>query len=103
MIGVIKALFGGVKHDFKDLIQQGAIVVDVRSEGEYKTGHIAGSVNIPLNKLTNGMKKINSDKTVITCCASGVRSASAKNILLSNGFKNVVNGGGWRSLNSRLK
>ena len=43
------------------------------------------------------------NKTVITCCASGIRSASAKSILRSNGYSDVHNGGGWQSLNSKLK
>jgi rhodanese-related sulfurtransferase len=46
--------------------------------------------------------KIPKNKTVITCCASGMRSASAKSILKSAGYQDVHNGGGWSSLNSKL-
>ena len=42
------------------------------------------------------------NKTIITCCASGMRSASAKSILKSNGYTSVHNGGGWSSLQSKL-
>jgi rhodanese-related sulfurtransferase len=49
------------------------------------------------------LQKLNKDTIIITCCASGMRSASAKNILKSNGFTNVYNGGGWSTLQSKLQ
>jgi len=55
-----------------------------------------------LQTITSQLSKINKDKPVITCCASGMRSASAKSILKSNGFSEVHNGGGWSSLKSKL-
>jgi rhodanese-related sulfurtransferase len=48
------------------------------------------------------LSRIRNDKPVITCCASGMRSASAKSILKSNGYSDVYNGGGWMSLDSKL-
>ena len=42
------------------------------------------------------------NKPIITCCASGMRSASAKSILKSNGFSQVYNGGGWSSLRNKI-
>ena len=77
---------------------RGAVIVDVRTTGEYSGGHVEGSVNIPLNVLTGQMSKLKKDKPVITCCASGMRSASARSILLSNGFSEVYNGGSWANL-----
>ncbi len=99
MIETIKQLFGlGPKIDYKELIKQGATIVDVRTKAEYQQGHIKGSVNIPLDTLENNFKNLDKNKPVITCCASGMRSASAKRILQSHGFTTVVNGGGWHSL-----
>ena len=96
-------LFGSKpKVDFAQLVAEGAIIIDVRSTNEFKGGHIAKSTNIPLNTLSNKLNKLKKDTTIITCCASGMRSASAKNILESNGFKNVHNGGGWSSLNRKI-
>ena len=92
----------GPKTDYKQLIADGAIIIDVRTKGEYAGGHIKGSVNIPLNMLAGNLGKIKKDKPVITCCASGMRSASAKSVLKSNGFKEVYNGGGWSSLQSKI-
>lgn len=103
MISTIKNLLGfGPKVDFKDLVQNGAQIIDVRTRGEYASGHIKGSVNIPLNELSSQIKKIKKDKAVITCCASGMRSASAKAQLKAMGFTEVHNGGGWYSLNNKL-
>jgi rhodanese-related sulfurtransferase len=53
MINTLKNLFGlGPKVDYADLVKQGAIILDVRSPGEYKQGHIKGSLNTPLNDLS---------------------------------------------------
>jgi rhodanese-related sulfurtransferase len=103
MMNTLKNLFGmGPTVDFSELIKQGAIVLDVRSKGEYQGGHIKGSINIPVDVLSSNMGKLKKDKTIITCCASGMRSASAKSILQSNGFANVHNGGGWMSLQDKI-
>ena len=103
MIDTLKQLFGfGPKVDYAQLVKQGAIILDVRSKGEYQSGHIKGSINISVDTLSNNLSKLKKDKPIITCCASGMRSASAKNILRSNGFTEVHNGGGWSSLQNKI-
>lgn len=104
MLNLIKKLLGGgPKADFKELVNQGAIILDVRSKGEYNGGHIKGSINIPVDVLSANLSKLkDKEKPIITCCASGMRSASAKSILKSNGYTNVHNGGGWMSLRNKL-
>jgi phage shock protein E len=74
----------------------------VRTQEEFQNGHIKGSLNIPLQNLQNNFSKIKKDKPVITCCASGMRSASAKGMLQSKGFSEVHNGGGWMSLQKQI-
>jgi len=102
MIATLMKLFGQApKVDFAELVANGAMIVDVRSKGEYQGGHIKGSVNIPLQTLQDNLSKLKKDKTIITCCASGMRSATAKNILQSYGFEHVHNGGGWMSLQNK--
>jgi rhodanese-related sulfurtransferase len=101
-MGFLSNLFGGSKVDLKDLVKQGAVVIDVRTPGEFQGGHIKGSINIPLQSLDGSLSKIKRDKPIITCCASGMRSGSAKSILKSKGY-DVHNGGGWISLQSKLK
>jgi rhodanese-related sulfurtransferase len=103
MLGFLKKLFGGGPQvNYKELVDAGAVVVDVRTQGEYQGGHIKGSLNIPLNVLNQQLGKIKKDKPVIVVCASGMRSSSARGILLSNGFKEVYNAGGWARLNQQL-
>ena len=105
MIDALKNLFSSSPApDYKELLTNGAVIVDVRTRGEFAGGSIKGSVNIPLDQLSNNLGRFKSKETpIITCCASGMRSASAKNLLKSQGFTNVHNGGGWHSLSSKLK
>ena len=99
MINAIKKILGiGPKPDYRELIRSGATILDVRTKGEYQSGHIKGSVNIPLQQLQSQLGKLDKKKPVITCCASGMRSASAKSMLRSSGFGEVYNGGSWHSL-----
>jgi phage shock protein E len=89
--------------DYSDLRKQGAIILDVRSKGEYAGGHINGAVNIAVDQLENSLSRLpDKNKPIITCCASGMRSAAAKNILKSKGYTNVHNGGSWASLQHKL-
>ena len=93
----------GSQTDYSELIRQGAIVLDVRSKGEFEGGHIKNAINIPVEQLSNNLSKLkDKNKCVICCCASGMRSGTAKRILESNGYKAVVNGGGWHSLQNKL-
>ncbi len=104
MLGLIKKLFSsGPATDYAELVKNGAQIIDVRTRQEYAGGNVKGSINIPLNELQANLKKIKKDKPVITCCASGMRSSSARGILTSNGYKEVYNGGGWSSLQSKLR
>jgi len=92
----------GKSENIKDFMDKGAVIIDVRTPLEFQGGHIKGSKNIPLNTLGNqvdNIKKLN--KTVIACCASGMRSAQATSILKSNGIE-AMNGGGWSSLQNKL-
>jgi phage shock protein E len=104
MINAIKNLFGmGPKVDYAELVKNGAIILDVRSKGEFNGGHIKGAINIPVDSLSSNLGKLkDKKKPIITCCASGMRSASAKGILKSNGYEEVHNGGGWMSLQNKI-
>ncbi|MGN6248585.1 MAG: rhodanese-like domain-containing protein [Ginsengibacter sp.] len=103
MLETIKKIFGlGPKVNYKDLMTKGAVIVDVRTRGEFQSGHIRGSMNIPLDSLRSNLSKIKKDKPVITCCASGMRSASAKSLLRASGFNEVYNGGSWFGLQNKI-
>lgn len=103
MFNTIKKLLGIKTTDYAQLMAEGAIIIDVRTSGEFNTGNIDGSINIPVNKLSASINKLKAKKKpIITCCASGSRSASAKAILERGGLANVYNGGSWYSLNGKI-
>lgn len=64
-------------------------VVDVRSEKEWKTGHVAGSLNIPLNHLRERISEIAKDRAVVVHCEGGYRSAIAASLLAGAGRSDV--------------
>ncbi len=106
MINFLKKLLGletAPSINYAELLKQGAIILDVRTSGEYANGHIRGSINISVDQLANNLAKLkDKNKPIITCCASGMRSASAKNLLETQGYTQVFNGGSWSSLQNKL-
>ncbi len=89
--------------DLKSIIDEGAYLVDVRTPGEFLDGHVKGSVNIPLDRLTNQIIQLKNKKNIVVFCRSGNRSAQAKTILEQNGIGNVINGGAWDHVNKFVK
>ncbi|MBU2939741.1 rhodanese-like domain-containing protein [Lacinutrix sp. C3R15] len=101
-MGLLDTLFGNKKDKIKDFQSRNAIIIDVRTTGEYSQGAIPGSKNIPLQIINSKIKEIKKlNKPVITCCASGMRSGSAASILKAQGIE-AINGGGWLSLSKKL-
>ncbi|WP_152287731.1 rhodanese-like domain-containing protein [Flavicella marina] len=87
------------KKMIQEVLEKGAVIIDVRSEGEFQQGHVAGSINMPLPTITGQINKINKmNKPVVLCCASGMRSGSATSILKGAGIE-CYNGGSWVNLN----
>jgi rhodanese-related sulfurtransferase len=102
MISKIKNLLFGPSVDYKQLLANGGIILDVRTKGEFGSGNIKGSKNVPLDTLSTFLNKLDKKTPIITCCASGMRSGSAKKLLKSNGFTQVYNGGGWMTLKNKI-
>ncbi|MCW9036772.1 rhodanese-like domain-containing protein [Altibacter sp.] len=101
-MGLLDFIFGNKAKKIEDLVARDAVIVDVRSRGEYAGGAIPGSKNIPLPVISGKLSEIKKwNKPVILCCASGMRSGSATAILKSNGIE-AMNGGGWHSLSMKL-
>ncbi|MCS3529003.1 rhodanese-like domain-containing protein [Chryseobacterium sp. JUb7] len=84
------------------LIKNGAVILDVRTEKEFETGHIKGSQNISLGTIRERYVELDPNKTYITVCSHGLRSVKVENILKEKGFKNVHNGGAWSDLQKSL-
>jgi phage shock protein E len=99
MLSIFKNLFKSTTVDLAQLIKDGAVIVDVRSKAEFATGHVKGSINIPLEQVGTNVDKLKAYNHVITCCRSGNRSGMAKRTLESKGLKNVSNGGSWQNVN----
>jgi rhodanese-related sulfurtransferase len=85
------------------LLNQGAVLVDVRSKAEFDGGHIIDARHVPQEELAQAGESLKrfKDKVVITCCESGMRSGAATRVLQAQGFTKVVNlrGGlqAWRA------
>jgi rhodanese-related sulfurtransferase len=89
-MGLLDLLFNGKKkrEAVKHALQNGAKVIDVRTVGEYKSGHYDGAINIPLDKIATNTKKISGyNSAIVVYCASGMRSAAAARILKTNGIE----------------
>lgn len=89
--------------DIKSIIDEGAFLVDVRTPGEFATGNVKGSVNIPLDSVPNQLAKFKNKKNIIVFCRSGARSGQAKTFLQQNGISNVINGGAWDYVDQFVK
>lgn len=77
-------------------------VVDVRTPAEFRGGHVAGSINIPLQEITTRLEEIrNLAQPIVLCCASGNRSGQAEGFLRAQGVE-CTNGGSWTEVNFEL-
>ena len=75
----------GPPVDYNELIQNGAVIVDVRTPQEFKSGHAKKSKNLPLNVLKSKTASLKG-KEVILVCKSGARAGMAKSILKKEGI-----------------
>lgn len=70
-------------------------VIDVRTPGEFQSGHVEDSINIPLQEIDKRVDEIKAMKTpIVLCCASGGRSGQATAYLKGQGV-DCKNGGSW--------
>jgi phage shock protein E len=101
-MGFFDFLFGPSKEKIQEYLFKDAVILDVRSKEEFNAGNIKGSKNIALQDLQNHIEVIKKwNKPIIACCRSGNRSGMAKMILQKKGI-DVINGGGWVSLQKKL-
>ena len=112
-MGFLGGLFRNKKYkninneELQKIIKQNenALILDVRSLGEFRSGHIPKSKNIPVQDISSSIYTLDEykDDDVIVYCASGRRSASAANTLTRNGFNKVYNLGGIGNYKGKLK
>lgn len=78
-------------------------IIDVRTPQEFMGGHVAGSINIPVNEIHSHVERIKEmQQPVILCCASGGRSGQATYYLKSCGVE-CINGGSWMDVNYMIQ
>ena len=88
--------------NIKELINnREATIVDVRTEAEFSSGNIQGSINIPLDKVIDRVEELKAMQPIVMCCLSGGRSGQATAYLRSLGCEEVYNGGGWETVDAQ--
>ena len=93
----------GSVRKIKEYLNNGAIVLDVRTDAEWNEGHLKGAKHIVLNTLPYHLEEIKLlNKPIVAVCKSGGRSQSATDFLNQNGF-DVINGGPWQNVAKILK
>lgn len=93
-------LFGGGNSgaSIEEYLNEGAVVIDVRTVGEFSEGHVKGSKNIVLNNIPAKIAEIKAmNKKVIAVCRSGARSGQATSFMSQQGI-DVINGGPWQNV-----
>lgn len=78
------------------LVDQGALVVDVRTRSEWIEGHAEDSLHLPLHELPQRLEELPRDRVLLMVCRSGARSEQATAFLLSMGYERVFNLGPWQ-------
>lgn len=107
IMGLLNFIFGGHADknvDISALVQGGALVVDVRTSGEFSGGHIEGAVNIPHDRISREIEQqtVDKDRAIILYCHSGARASAAKKSLVQMGYTHVVNAASLRNMRNVL-
>lgn len=109
-VGAVALAVGAGLWLFDNHIAQGkeipadALVVDVRTPGEFAGGHYDGAVNIPMSQLRSRQSEFGpKNRHIIVYCRSGSRSATAKRFLERAGFTRVEDGGGINRMRRRKR
>lgn len=76
-------------REARELVREGAVLLDVRSGFEYAVGHLDGAVNIPVDELAARAGELDPDAEIVVYCLSGHRSEQAGQVLTGAGFEHV--------------
>ena len=96
-MGILSRLFG--LPDKKMLIEEinnGALLLDVRTREEFSAGHVKKSINIPVSQMPKDFVTLSKEKSIVAVCESGARSAQIVRFLNKKGYKSY-NGGSWKA------
>ena len=82
----------------RQLLSEGALLLDVRTVGEFNKGALDGAINVPLNTLKQSSLGVPANSPILIYCVSGVLSSEAKNHLEEKGHRNVYDLGSYKEL-----
>ena len=68
-------------------VENGAVIIDVRTSEEYRKNHILNAINIPIQELSKSVVRVPKNQVLVVYCQSGSRSSAAKQILSQKGWK----------------
>lgn len=95
----LSEIFGFGSGKLRQALQEGAVIVDLRTAYEFDQGHIPRALNIPIDRLKANIGRLRDlRKSIILCCANSVHCAEAVEILHEAGISGVHNGGNWQSV-----
>ena len=83
----------------RQLLRQGALVIDVRSPEEFGSGHLPNALNIPLGELRQRLLELPREREILVCCGVGQRAYYAVRLLVQHGFHASDLSGGMRTYN----
>ena len=87
----------------QEYLKNGAVVIDVRTVGEFSMGNVEGSLNIVLDTIPTRAEELkNLGNQIIAVCRSGARSGTAADFLCDQGL-DVINGGPWQNVAQFVK
>ncbi len=89
----------------RDLVREGAVLLDVRESGEWNAGHAPQAAHLPLGRIAEASKKVRDGRQVVVVCRSGSRSRSATKALISMGYDALNLSGGmhaWASAGGQV-
>lgn len=103
LFAFLKKWLGGNRQEVMEMLTKGAVVLDVRTAAEYRSGHVPGSVHIPLDQIGGAMERLRKmQKPIVACCATGRRSGVATDMIRRAGMA-CINGGAWTSVQQCLR
>ena len=113
----LRGLFGGAPADGSlgskikaeravDLVRDGASLLDVRENSEWKSGHAPGAIHVALGNIVQAPRRLPKGRPVVVMCASGMRSRTAAKHLRALGFDAASLSGGigaWQRAGGQIR
>lgn len=90
-------------NELDRVVENGALLLDVRTREEYEMRHLTGAINIPLTELRERCHELPLDRTIVTYCQQGKKGYFAAKLLKQYGFTDVLNLSGGQKIYQLIK